>query len=171
MQTSSSLLRTLPDGWSHPVVGLAQHDHLSDLESRKVGETELDELSLLVQLIQLLQRLLERERTVCSMQVEDIDTVRAEFGKGLVQHLLYRLRLVSLRVVRVPFRGHAEATLLPLGIASEGLLLAADVDAGGVNFRVALLLELVEDGIVRVEGGDAGTGCGVRAAMVYALER
>ena len=147
---------SLVDRRANPIVVLAVHDHLGDLESRKVRQTELDKLALLVQLIQLLQRLLERDAPVCSMEVEDINAVRTELLERLVQLLLDHLRLVSSSIVRVPLGRAGESTLLPLGLASEGFLLAADVDSGGVDLVVAGGLEAVEDLVVVVDVGDAG---------------
>lgn len=49
---------------------------------------------------------------------------------------------------------------MPFGVARPGLLLAADVDACGINFVVALRLEVVEAFGVVFEVGDAGAfGC------------
>lgn len=61
------------------------------------------------------------------------------------------------RGVRVPFGRARQAALLPFRLAGEGFLGAADVDASGVDFIVALALELIEDAVVRVDGGDART--------------
>lgn len=132
------------------------HDHLGDLESSKVRQTELDELALLVQLIELLQGLLERHTPVCSMEVENINAVRTELLERLVQLLLDHLRLVGSSIVRVPLGRTGESTLLPLGLAGECLLLAADVDSSGVDLVVAGALEAVEDLVVVVDVGDAG---------------
>ena len=132
------------------------HNHLSDLESSKVRQTQLDELALLVQLIELLQRLLERHTPVRSVKVEDINAIRTELLERLVQLLLNHLRLVGSSIVRVPLGRAGEATLLPLGLAGEGFLLAADVDSGGVDLFVAGALEAVEDLVVVVDVGDAG---------------
>ena len=132
------------------------HHHLSDFESSKVRQTKLDELALLVHLIELLQRLLERHAPVCRVEVEDIDAVRTELLERLVQLLLNHFRLVSSSIVRVPLGRTGESTLLPLGLAGEGFLLAADVDSGGVDLVVAGALEAVEDLVVVVDVGDAG---------------
>jgi len=42
-------------------------------------------------------------------------------------------------------------------------LLAVDVGTGGVELGVACGYEFLEDGVVGVEGGDAGAGVGVGA--------
>jgi hypothetical protein len=146
----------LVDRRANPVVVLAVHDHLGDLESSEIRQTELDELALLVQLVQLLQRLLEGHTPVRSMEVEDINAVRTELLERLVQLLLDHLRLVGSSIVRVPLGGTGKSTLLPLGLAGEGFLLAADVDSGGVDLVVAGALEAVEDLVVVVDVGDAG---------------
>lgn len=59
-------------------------------------------------------------------------------------------------VVGVAFCGYGEAGIVVACFAGEGLLLAADVVAGGVDFGVAVLLEGGEDGFVGGEGGYAG---------------
>ena len=132
------------------------HHHLSDFESSKVRQTKLDELALLVQLIELRQRLLERHTPVRSVKVEDINAIRTELLERLVQLLLDHLRLVGSSIVRVPLGGTGKSTLLPLGLAGEGFLLAADVDSGSVDLVVAGALEAVEDLVVVVDVGDAG---------------
>jgi hypothetical protein len=108
-----------------------------------------------VQLIELLQRLLERHTPIGGVQVEDIDTIRAELLKGLVQLFLNHFRLVGSSMMRVPLGSTSKSALLPLGLAGEGLLLAADVDSGGVDFVVASALEAVKDLVVVVDVGDA----------------
>jgi hypothetical protein len=147
---------SLVDRRANPVVVLAVHNHLSDLESSEVGQTKLDKLALLVQLIELLQRLLERHAPVRSMEVEDINAVGTKLLEGLVELLLDHLWLVGSSIMRVPLGGTGETTLLPLRLTRECLLLAADVDSGGVDFVVSGGLEAVEDLVVVVDVGDAG---------------
>ena len=111
-----------------------------------------------MQLIHRPQRLLERNRAIGSVQIEDIDTVRAQLGQALIHALGQALGLVLAGLVRVAFRGEHEAAFLPFGVAREGFLLAADVGAGRVDFVVALRLEVVEDLGVFGRVGDAGAG-------------
>ena len=59
--------------------------------------------------------------------------------------------------MRVPLGGTCKAALLPFGFASEGFLLAADVDSSCVDLVVAGALEAVEDFVVVVDVSDAGT--------------
>jgi hypothetical protein len=132
------------------------HNHLSDLKSSKVRQTKLDKLALLMQLIELLQRLLERHAPVRCMKVEDINTIRTQLLERLVQLLLDHLWLVGTSIVGVPLGRTGESTLLPLGLAGEGFLFTTDVDSGGVDFVVAGALEAVEDLVVVVDVGDAG---------------
>jgi hypothetical protein len=80
MITNHSLINRRPN----PIVILAMHHYLRDLERREIRQTQLHELPLLVQLIELLQRLLERHAPVRSMEVEDIDTIRAELFERLI---------------------------------------------------------------------------------------
>ena len=129
---------------------------LGDLESSKVGQTELDELALLVQLIELLQRLLEGHTPVRGVKVEDINTISTELLERLVQLLLNHVGLMGSSIVRVPLGSTSQSALLPLGFAGEGFLFAADVDSGGVDLVVASALEAVKDLVVVVDVGDAG---------------
>jgi hypothetical protein len=152
MSTNHSLVNRRPN----PVIILAMHNHLSNFKSREIRQTKLHELPLLVQLVELLQRLLERHAPVRGVQVEDIDTIRAELFERLVQFLFDDVRLVGAGSVRVPFRGTSQSALFPLRFAGEGFLLAADVDSGGVDLVVAGALEAVEDLVVVVDVGDAG---------------
>lgn len=149
--THHSLVDCRPD----PVVVLAVHNDLGDLESSEVGQTELNKLASLVQLIELLQSLLERYAPVCGVEVENVDTVCAELLERLVELLFDNIRSVGARSVRVPLGRTGQTPLLPSGLASECLLLATDVDSGRVNFIVAGTLEAVEDLVVVVDVRDA----------------
>lgn len=60
--------------------------------------------------------------------------------------------------VGVPFCCAAEAALFPPRSTGECFLLAADVAACGVDFIVALGLEVVQNGVVCIQGGDPSTG-------------
>ena len=60
-------------------------------------------------------------------------------------------------LVGVPFGGESESSFFPVGVGAPGFLLSAHVDAGGVDFVVALLLEVVEAFVEIVEAGDAGS--------------
>lgn len=132
------------------------HDHLGDFEGCEVRETQLDEFALLVQLIELLQCLLEGHASVGGVEVKDIDAVGSELFEGLVQLLLDHVGFVGAGSMRVPLCGTSETALLPFGLAGEGFLLAADVDAGCVDFIVASALEAVENLVVVVDVSDAG---------------
>ena len=69
----------------------------------------------------------------------------------------------------IAFRGNLETAGLVVGFAGEGFLFAADIDAGGVDFVVAVGLEEVEVlGVVGL-GGDAGAGVDVGAVGLRVL--
>ena len=72
------------------------------------------------------------------MQVEDINALRAEFLQGLVECCLETIGGVQPRFIGVAFRGDREATICVFGVRSELLLLTVDVDAGCVEFEVAV---------------------------------
>ena len=163
------IIHSLPDRRPHPPIRLTQHHHLRDLKRGEITQPQLHKLPRLVQLIQLLQRLLKRQRPIRGMQVEYIHAVRPQLFQGGVELLLDLLPGMRFGEVGIPFCGDGEATFLPVGVAGEGFLFAADVDAGGVDFAVAGGLEFVEDGVVGVEGGDAGAGCFVGAAVITSL--
>lgn len=101
----------------------------------------------------------ETGQTYGGVQVQQVDTVGAELveagleaGGDLVGGVVAGAGGV------VDFCGEGEAPLLPAGFAGEGLLLAADVDAGGVDLGVAALLVEVEDLCEVGDLGDAGAG-------------
>jgi hypothetical protein len=133
------------------------HDNFRDLESSKVGQTKLDELAGLVKFVQLRERFLERHTPVCGVQVVDVDAVRAELFEGFIELLLDLLGFVSTGGERVPLGGAGQTTVLPARRLSEGLLLPANVDSGGVDLVVSGTLEAVEDLLVIFEVGDFGT--------------
>jgi len=148
---------SLVDSWSDPVVVFTMHDNFSDLESGEVRQSKLDEFTGLVHFIELLEGLLERHASVGSVQVEDVDAVGAELFERLIELLFNHFGCVSTRTERVPLSGTGQTALLPFSLASEGLLLATDIDSGGVDFVVSGALEAVEDLIVVVDVGDFGT--------------
>jgi hypothetical protein len=148
---------SLVDGRSDPVVVFAVHDNFRDLESSKVGQTKLDELAGLVEFIELRKRLLERHAPIGGVQIEDVDTVRAELLERFIELFLDLCGFVSTGRVRVPLGGTGQTTLLPSSLAGEGLLLATDINPGGVDFVVSSTLEGVEDLLVFVNVGDFGT--------------
>lgn len=111
-----------------------------------------------MQLIQLLQRLRKRHRPVRRMQVKDIHALRLQLLQRLQQHLPHRGRLMRAGLLGVPFRREGEPALFPVRGGGEGFLGTAHVDARGVDFVVALGLEVVEAFVVFVQGSDAGAG-------------
>lgn len=58
--------------------------------------------------------------------------------------------------MRVPFGSQSQAARLPVRLGCESLLLSVDIDASGVDFIEALLLEIIEAFIVLIERGDPG---------------
>jgi hypothetical protein len=147
----------LVDGRSDPVVVFTVHDNFRDLESSKVRQTKLDKLAGLVKLVQLSESLLERHAPIGGVQVEDVDAVRAELLERFIELLLDLGGCVSTGGERVPLGGTGQTTLLPSSFAGEGLLLATDVDSGGVDLVVSSTLEGVEDLLVFVNVGDFRT--------------
>jgi hypothetical protein len=94
------------------------------------------------------------------MQVEDVHAG----GTQLLQRDVDLLAQVGGRVRRmrgVELGREREAAGLPLRFAREGFLFGADVDARGVDFRVALRLEVVEAGVVVGQRGYACAGRGL----------
>lgn len=93
------------------------------------------------------------------MQVQEVDTVGAQLleagldaGGDLVGGVVARVGGI------LDLCGEGEAPLLPAGLAGEGLLLAANVDPGGVDLAVAALLVEVEDLSELGDRCDAGAG-------------
>ena len=154
---------------SDPVVVFAVHDNFSDLESSKVRQTKLDEFAGLVKFVQLRESLLERHTPVGSVQIEDVDAVRAQLLERFIELLLDLCGSVSTGGERVPLSGTGQTTLLPSRLSSEGLLFAADVDSGGVDFVVSSTLESVEDLLVFVKVGDFRTFGQIGAERVVSI--
>lgn len=127
------------------------HNHFCNLEGCEVAQTELDELALLVQVVQLLQGVLEWCPSISSMKVEDVNTISAQLLERFVQLLLDDLSLVSTRLVRIPFGGQGESSILPLGITSPGFLLAANVDTCCIDLVIACGLEAIQALVVVFE--------------------
>ena len=98
------------------------------------------------------------------VQIEYVNRpVGAELLERRVGVLLQTVWLVDTRLVGVDFGRESEATVLPLGVPRPCLLLPANVHSGGIDFIVALRLEVVEMLCEFVEVGDAGTRFLVRA--------
>jgi len=148
-----SLVDRRPD----PVVILAVHDNFGNLESSKVRQTKLDEFAGLVKFIKLREGFLERHTPIGSVQIVDVDAVRAELLERFIELLLDLLGFVSTGSERVPLGGTSQTTVLPSSFSSEGLLLSTDVDSGGVDFVVSGTLEAVEDLLVVFKVSDFGT--------------
>ena len=156
MPLTDAIIHALINGRPHPTSLIASNDHLRHLKSREIAQTQLHKLALLVQLIQLLERVGEGDRSIGRMQVEDIHTIRLQFRQRLVQHFPDDFGFVQAGLVGIPFGGEGQAALFPVGVRTPGFLLSTDVDAGGVDFVVALLLEVVEALVELVEAGDTG---------------
>jgi hypothetical protein len=90
------------------------------------------------------------------MQIQDIHALGPQLlqtNLGRLQHLVVG---ILARLVRVlDLGGQGQAAVLPAGLAREGLLLAADVDAGRVDLAVAARLEQVERLAELAHVGDA----------------
>jgi hypothetical protein len=77
------------------------------------------------------------------MQIEDVYRVSAEFCQAFIQLLLDRLCFMITGLQGEPLGCDLEAMLFPACLSCEGFLLSADIDAGRVEFVVALGLEVV----------------------------
>lgn len=148
MMGEGGTYHSLIDRRPHPVIILTMQHHLRDLKSREIRQPQPDKLPSLVQLVQFLQRLGERRRAVRGVQVENVNTVRPQFGERGVEFLFDDGGGVGACFVRVPFCGTGEAAGFPVCGARPGFLLASYIDAGGVDFVVACCLEAVEDAVV-----------------------
>lgn len=89
-----------------------------------------------------------------------MDTYINRVGAELLQALLHALNDLGLDMVAILARvldlgSQLQTTLLPLGFARKGLLLACNVDASRVDLVVAAGLESVEHGVVDGEVGNA----------------
>jgi len=62
-----------------------------------------------------------------SMQVEDIDTICAQFLQALIDTLCKTIGLVLAWLVRITLGSQHQSTLLPFGISGESLLLSSNV--------------------------------------------
>lgn len=96
----------------------------------------------------------EGAQTYRSVQIQDIDAIRAQLRQARLDRLDDLVARVLARFAGiVDLGGESEATFLPLGFPCEGFLLAADVDAGRVDLVVPAGLEQVETpdvlGVVR----------------------
>ena len=89
---------------SDPAVVLAMHHHLRDLKSCKVAQPEPHEFALLVKLIQLFQRLCERQTAIRSVQVEDVYAICPQLFQALVETGFEVLWFVNARLVGVALR-------------------------------------------------------------------
>ena len=70
--------------------------------------------------------------------------------------LFQAISLVNSRLVGVHLRGEGEAPVFPFGVARPPFLLPTNIGSSGVDFVVALLLEVVECFCVVVKIGDSG---------------
>lgn len=156
----------LVDGGKNPVVVLAHHDHLCDLGRGEVGQPQLDELALLVQVIASAQGGLEGRGPVRGVEVEDVNAVGAELIERFLAGGDHLLGSVVALVGRVAFGRQLQATLFPACFAGEGFLLAIDIAAGRVDLVESLGLEVVKYLLVLVDVGYAvGVGGLIRTVI------
>jgi hypothetical protein len=110
-----------------------------------------------VQVISSFERLLERNRTIGCMQVEDIHAVGLQLSQGLVQHLFKDRGLVCTWLSGIPFGSNCQTSFLPVCLGSERLLFATNIDTGRVYFVIALALKVVEALVILVKGSDTSS--------------
>lgn len=93
------------ESWTDPAVVLAGHYDLCYFVGRIIGDRESYKLLGFVQIIDGLQRGSKRDRTIRSVEVEDIHTIGSKFLEGDVNLFCQVLRGVRLRFGWVEFRG------------------------------------------------------------------
>ena len=150
----------------HHATALAPVPDVDDGPGRVVGEPELEDLSLLVQLLDPRQRVVDVGLDVGVVQVEEVDAVQLHLlqgGVALVNNRLPRQRVVGRRV-RVGLRRHAD----PLG---QRRVIAEDLPERGLGVAVwaSLLVHagsVDEDAPRRLGAGGADEGAEERAGDV-----
>ena len=154
-----AVVHSLVDAGPHPSTLVTNHGHLGYLESSEVAEAQLDELALLVELVDLLERLREIDRPVGCVQIKDINAVRLKLRQIPLEFLSDILRSVATSsLVGIVLGGQSEATFLPFCFCRESLLFCSHVRFGRVHFVVSLLLEVVEAFVEVVQRGDTSPG-------------
>lgn len=94
------------------------------------------------------------------MQIKQVDAVGAQLLQAGLEGFNDLVVCVEAGLIRIDdLGGEGQAPLFPLGLPSEGLLLLAHVDAGGVDLIVASGLEDVEDFVELAKVGDACSVC------------
>lgn len=97
--------------------------------------------------------------TYRGMEIQQVDTVGAQLLQARLDALGDLFGGVEARLAGVlDLCGQGEPPLVPACLTREGLLLATDVDAGGVDLAVTTLLEEVEHVCVLLDGGDSRPG-------------
>lgn len=137
--------------------------HFRNLPRGKIAQSELHELALLVELVDSLKRLLEGDRMVWRVKVEDIDTVGTQFAQRLICMFFQAVGLMDAWFVRVALRCESQAPVFPFGISCPGFLFASHVHPGGIDFIVALGLKVIEMLGEFVEVRYSGTALLIRA--------
>lgn len=97
------------------------------------------------------------------MQIENIHLISAQFLERGLDIVAQVFGFVFAWLGWVSLGGQLQAAFFPASLAREGFLFPVDVDAGGVDFVVALRLEVVEVLVEVVEGCDARGFAGVCA--------
>lgn len=160
---TNSIVHGLENRRTHPATLGTQRDNLGHLKRRVVAQTQLYKLALLVQLIDFLQSLRKRHRPVRRMQIKNIHLVSAQFLERQLEIAAQVLRLVFTRLCWICLGGQLQAALLPPSLARECFLLAVNVDARGVDFVVALRLQVVQLLVEVVQRCDARAFAGIWA--------
>ena len=157
-----AVVDALVDGRSDPAVGLADFADLRHFPGHVVGEGEFVKEALRVQVVDGAEGVEVGGRPVRRVEVPHVDFRRLERRQRPVQVLAQVVRSVGplvgiggLADGGVEFGVHDDAPVLPVESAEVLFRGAAAVEAGRVDFVVAVGLEYVEDLLRFVEVGDS----------------
>src|ERR1700735_741610 len=89
----------------------------------KIRNSKLCDFSLLVKFIHSLYSLLKRSPIIWCMQIVNINLIRLQLGKTLLQRRPQLWRRMIPRFNRIDFTTHLHSPLLPTSLGNESLLL------------------------------------------------
>lgn len=128
---------------SHPTSLFAHDNHFSHFESGEVAQSQLHKFAFFMHIIDDLQRLFKRHRSIRRMKIEDVDTVCLELLQGRLQGFSNLLFLVHTRLGWIALGRQLQPTLFPMGPRRPCFLRSVDIYPGGIDFIVPLGLEVI----------------------------
>jgi len=147
------MVDTLVNGWLDPSIFLADLTDLCHFPRHEIADAEAVEQTFSVQSVDLTESIFERVFSVRTVEVEHINLVAFQGFETVHQTSADILWLVGVFITLRHWRAsvgvelcvHHDTSFLPVEVGEDAFTRAIAVDACGVDFIMAVLLENVQD--------------------------